>query len=153
MRSKCLSLVPQTYIETEKDLEDAIKLASNEGWEGLILRKDVPYEGKRTKNMLKVKKMHDAEYKVVFMEPGKIDDGQGNKVDGMSAVVIMHKGNPVKVGSGWTYDQRIKYYHEPWKIIDKTITVKYFEETKNQEGKYSLRFPILKVIHGEERKV
>ena len=30
-----------------------------------MLRKDVSYEGKRTKNLLKVKKFYDAEYTVV----------------------------------------------------------------------------------------
>jgi DNA ligase-1 len=148
-----LAIVEQHEIDCEQDLYHYLDFAEEQGWEGLILRKDVPYEGKRTKNMLKVKKMKDAEYKVVYMEPGKIDDGQGNKVDGMSAVVVMHKGNPVKVGSGWTFEERIKYYHEPWKIIGKTITVKYFEETKNQNGTYSLRFPIMKAIHGEKREV
>ena len=31
------------------------ELPKQEGWEGLMLRKDVAYEGKRTKNLLKVK--------------------------------------------------------------------------------------------------
>jgi DNA ligase-1 len=145
--------VIQKWLNTEKDLEDAIKLANDEGWEGLILRKDVPYEGKRTKNMLKVKKMHDAEYEVLTVISGEIDDGQGNKVPGMSAVMIQHKGYNVKVGSGWTYEQRIRFHEHPNEIVGKIITVKYFEETKNQEGGYSLRFPIVKCIHGEKREV
>lgn len=166
--STSVSIVEQNLIKTEKDLEDAIQLASNEGWEGLILRKDVPYEGKRTKNMLKVKKMHDAEYIVRDVLTGDIDDGQGNKVKGMTAVEICHVHsfptdgpppwttpslNKVKVGSGWTYDQRIRFKDNPEEIIGKTITVKYFEETKNQNGGYSLRFPIVKAIHGEKREV
>jgi ATP-dependent DNA ligase len=32
---------------------------------GVMLRKDVGYEGKRSKNLLKVKKFFDAEYTVV----------------------------------------------------------------------------------------
>ena len=30
-----------------------------------MLRKDIGYEGKRSKNLLKVKKFHDAEYKLL----------------------------------------------------------------------------------------
>ena len=36
-------------------------------------------------------------------------------------------------------------------IVGKTITVQYFEETKNQEGGISLRFPTVKIVHGEKR--
>ena len=35
----------------------------------------------------------------------------------------------------------------------KIITISYFEETKNQKGGISLRFPTLKVVHGEKREV
>ena len=37
------------------------------------------------------------------------------------------------------------------KILGKTITVQYFEESQNQDGEYSLRFPVLKYIYDEKR--
>lgn len=156
LTSGILELVPQNNIpkeSTERILLNIFDYAQKQKWEGLILRKDVPYEGKRTKNMLKVKKMHDAEYEVLTIISGEIDDGQSNKVPGMTAVMIQHKGYNVKVGSGWTYEQRIRFHEHPEEIVGKIITVKYFEETKNQEGGCSLRFPIVKVIHGEKREV
>lgn len=152
-KSVYLSLVPQTYIETEKDLKDAIDLANREGWEGLILRKDAPYKGKRSSDLLKVKKMHDSEYEVKDVIMGEIDDGHSNKVEGLSAVVIEHKGNKVKVGSGFTFEERMWYHSYPEKLLERIITVQYFEETTNQKGEHSLRFPIVKAIHGEERAV
>ena len=36
-------------------------------------------------------------------------------------------------------------------IVGKTITVQYFEETKNQEGGVSLRFPTVKHIYETKR--
>jgi len=36
-------------------------------------------------------------------------------------------------------------------IIGKTITVQYFEETKNDKGGISLRFPTVKHIYESER--
>ena len=36
-------------------------------------------------------------------------------------------------------------------IVGKTITVQYFEETKNQEGGISLRFPTVKHIYETKR--
>ena len=38
------------------------------GWEGLMLRKDSTYKGKRSNEILKVKQMHDEEYIVVDLE-------------------------------------------------------------------------------------
>ena len=69
----------------------------------------------------------------------------------LSQVYIIHKGYSVAVGSGFTQEQRIKYHNNPGDIIGKTITVQYFEETKNQEGGISLRFPTVKIVHGEKR--
>ena len=71
----------------------------------------------------------------------------------LSAVYIEHKGYSVKVGSGWTIEERQHYYKNPQKLIGSVITVQYFEETKNQNGGVSLRFPTVKIIHGKERVV
>jgi hypothetical protein len=39
-------------------------------------------------------------------------------------------------------------------ILNKIITVQYFEEsTDSKTGDLSLRFPTLKIVHGEEREV
>jgi DNA ligase 1 len=38
------------------------------GHEGVMLRKNTGYEGKRSKNLLKCKKFFDAEYKVERMD-------------------------------------------------------------------------------------
>ena len=70
----------------------------------------------------------------------------------MTNVIIEHKGNPVSVGSGFSIGDRQVYYNDPSKIVGKEITVQYFEESQNQNGEYSLRFPVIKVIHGNERK-
>ena len=48
-------------------------------------------------------------------------------------------------------DQRKHFYDYPANIMDKTITVQYFEESQSQSGDYSLRFPVVKHIHGEKR--
>ena len=47
-----------------------------------------------------------------------------------------------KVGSGFTQEERIKYWDNKNLLLDKIVTINYFEVTSNQvnEG-YSLRFP------------
>jgi len=130
------------------------QIATDNKWEGFMVRKDVSYEGKRTKNLLKVKKFYDAEYKVIDFDVDNheiVVDGRSETVPMLSQVWIEHKGHKVKVGSGWTQDQRLQYMDGS--IVGKIITVQYFEETKNDKGGVSLRFPTVKIVHGDKREV
>ena len=47
-----------------------IEESSESGWEGLMLRADRQYKGKRSKDLLKYKAFSDAEYEVVDTEMG-----------------------------------------------------------------------------------
>ena len=110
------------------------------------------------KNLLKCKKFFDAEYKVLDVEFDThriIRDGKEVKERMLAQVWIEHKGYKVAVGSGWNQAQRLwyagNYLNES--IVGKTITVQYFEETKNQEGGISLRFPTVKHVYENGRNV
>ena len=130
------------------------QMAADKDWEGVMLRKDVGYEGKRSKNLLKVKTFHDAEYEVLDVDFDRmriVKDGREEYLDMLAQVWIEHKGYKVKVGSGFTQEQRLKYTQEP--IVGKTITVQYFEETKNDKGGISLRFPTVKHIYEGKRNM
>ena len=130
------------------------QIATDNNWEGFMIRKDVSYEGKRTKNLLKVKKFYDAEYVVVDYDNDDhevVRDGRSETIKMLAQVWVEHKGHRVKVGSGWTQDQRLQYMDGS--IVGKVITVQYFEETKNDKGGISLRFPTVKVVHGDKREV
>ncbi len=134
------------------------QMATEKNWEGFMLRKDVTYEGKRTKNLLKVKKFFDAEYEVVavdFDDHEVVRDGKSETIKMLSQVWIEHKGHLVKVGSGFTQNERMwytsNYLNES--IVGKIITVQYFEETNNDKGGISLRFPTVKHIHGSKREL
>jgi DNA ligase-1 len=147
-----LDPVEQIPIESKEHLIKMTKEAVDSGWEGLIIRHDVPYEGKRTNNMLKVKKFHDAEYivKDVVMGPIRfIDNGKEKEEEMLSAIEIEHKGYKVSVGSGFSMDQRRYYYKHPEELIGSEVTVVYFEETTNKQNTISLRFPTVKAIYGK----
>jgi DNA ligase-1 len=130
------------------------QMAGDNNWEGFMLRKDCGYEGKRSKNLVKVKKFHDAEYEVLDFDVDNhevVRDGKSETIEMLSQVWIEHKGHRVKVGSGWTQEQRLQYMDGS--IVGKTITVQYFEETTNDKGGISLRFPTIKIVHGEKREM
>lgn len=151
-----LQRLPQALVKSEEQLLVGLEAAAKNGWEGLMIRKDIPYEGKRTNNLLKLKKFFDDEYEVVDIEVGFMRFAEGTKeVEEavMLRAVVEHKGNLVGVGSGWKIEERRKFYKNPELIKGKVITVQYFEETKNQDGGISLRFPTVKVIHGDKRDV
>ena len=152
---KCVAPLVQIQVSSREHFEEMVADATNLGYEGIMIRKDVGYEGKRSKNLLKVKKMHDAEYVVVDVENGihrVIEAGREIEEEMLRAVMVEHKGNRVRVGSGFSIDQRRFYYQNPNEILGKTITVQYFEETTDQHGDHSLRFPVIKVVHGQKRE-
>ena len=152
----CLSVLETECIKDDDHFEEWVAKADENGWEGVMLRKNVGYKGKRSKDLLKYKSFHDDEYEVVDVEMGPfryIKDSAECEETMLSAVTISHKDNLVRVGSGFSIEQRQYFYKNPDAILGKVITVQYFEETKNQEGGISLRFPTFKILHGEMRTV
>jgi len=151
-----IEVLDQEKVTSEEVFNKWSKLASDNNWEGFMLRKDAPYKGKRSRDLLKVKTMHDAEYEVVDVTFGPfrhVKDGKEIESIVLSAVIIEHKGNKVNVGSGFSFEQRELFVANPDEIIGKTITVQYFEESQNQNGEFSLRFPVVKCIYENGRDV
>ena len=151
-----LEVLLQEPVKDVEHLSELISDADKNGYEGIMLRKNTGYEGKRSKNLLKCKKFHDAEYKVIDIEHDfnrVIVDGEEVEEMMLRNVVIEHKGNRVSVGSGFSHEQKRQYYSNPDMIMGKVITVQYFEETTNQNGTQSLRFPTVKHVFENGRNV
>ena len=151
-----IQLLPQMHISSWDEFDQWRKEVDEKGWEGFMLRKNVPYKSGRSKDLLKVKKMQDAEYVVEDVVTGKVtyNEGGAKEYDAASSLVITHKGNKVYVGSGLSKEQRLRWFDHPEEIIGKTVTVQYFEETKDKKtGAFSLRFPILKFVYENGREV
>lgn len=149
-----LTLLDQHHIESEEQFNNMAKEAQQHGYEGIMVRKNTGYKGKRSKDILKVKEMHDAEYVVQscdFENHRILRDGKEVLMPMLAQIYITHKGNEVGVGSGFSQEQRIKYQLNPEEIIGKTVTIQYFEESQNKAGLYSLRFPVIKHIYEGER--
>ena len=149
-----LSIVDQVMIKTEEHFTEMAKDAEINGYEGIMVRKNIPYEGTRSHNLLKVKKFHDNEYMVLECVNGTIrwtENGQQVEKECLSSIIIEHKGYRVSVGSGFSKEQREYYLNRHNELVGKTVTIQYFEETQNQMGGYSLRFPVVKHIYQNGR--
>ena len=124
--------------DTEQIMPILNKMVDN-GEEGIMINiLDAPYSFKRTSDLLKVKKMQDLDLEVIGYE-----EGSGNFVNMLGALLVRYKeGNIVKVGSGLSKELRQEIWKNPDSYIGKIISVQYFEETTNQNGGKSLRFPV-----------
>lgn len=152
----CLTVLEQEVIRDDDHFNEWIAKSNKNKWEGLMLRADEPYKGKRSKDLLKYKSFFDDEYEVIDTEMGPfryVLNGKEHEETMLSCVMINHRGHIVRVGSGFTIEQRQEFYKRPKNILGKIITVQYFEETKNQDGGISLRFPTFKILHGSSRSI
>ena len=147
-------------IETERYNADSLARwqarVVKENLEGLIVRRDAPYLGERTRDLLKLKAFQNLEAVVADLTTGtkqilNVDSGLMEDRKIMAAAVIVVDGSYVHVGSGFSNEQRIEFLEHPERLIGKTIEVQYFEKTTDKNGKPSLRFPTFKAIWGEHR--
>ena len=115
--------------------------------EGLMVNIGIaPYEFKRSRYMLKVKKMYTVDLLVLDVE-----EGSGLNKGKLGSLVVDYKGNKVNVGSGLSKEQREYWWQHPQEIIDKIVEVQYFEETTNKkDNSLSLRFPVFKQIRNDK---
>ena len=106
-------------------------------WEGCMINLDSPYECKRTKNLMKVKKFFDCDLLCTGIE-----EGTGRNKGTLGAIVCNYKGNTINVGSGFTDADRARIWSDPDSVVGKIVSVKYKEETRNKNGGVSLQFPV-----------
>lgn len=150
-----LDPVEQIPVTSEEQVNALAEHGANEGWEGIMLRKNLPFEQGRSVNMLKIKPYDDDEFVVTGLESGIGTypvKGKGHvKIDGVKVLKINYKGTEVEVGSGLTIAQRTRWKDHPEEIIGKTITVQYFHEIIDKDGRPNLRFPVLKAVYDNGR--
>ncbi|KAF9972359.1 hypothetical protein BGZ73_004547 [Actinomortierella ambigua] len=129
-----IRILSQHRICDFQQLEQIVAQSLERGWEGVMLRKNVGYEGRRSRNLLKIKKFQDAEFVVEDVLTGQLRlpdpaTGQYKERHALTSVVIRHKGSRVRVGSGFSVEDRIRYAQHPELLLGKIITVQYFEES------------------------
>jgi len=152
---KTLKVLKQEVLHSQEDFDRWSGYVAAGNWEGFMLRKNEEFKTGRLKTLLKVKLFCDDEFTVKDIEISEMttaEPGKGNvKYTGVKSLIIEYKGCKVNVGSGLSKEQRKDWYVHPEHVIGKTITVKYFEPTRDQSGSWSLRFPVLKAVYDSKR--
>ena len=108
------------------------------GWEGIMINLDTPYECKRTKNLIKVKRFFEKDLRCTNVNIATTGKYKGI----MGSITCNYFDNTVDVGSGFNDSQREYYAKHPEEIVGKIVSVKYKEETQNKDGGKSLQFPV-----------
>ena len=138
-----INILPVLYNGSNKDMiMEYLNKARENHKEGIMINLDNGmYEFKRTTNLLKVKVMQDADLKIV-----DVYEGTGKNKGKLGGIIIefIYKDNTYRCecGSGFSDDERIDYWNNPEKILNKIATIQYFEISKNDNGGYGLRFPV-----------
>ena len=135
------------YASNEEEVEGHIKAITSEGYEGIMLKKDVPYFFGRSFDMLKYKKFFDKEYRIV-----DIEEGNGNLV-GIAAAVICETedGQTFKAGVMGTQDYARDLFTNKDLYKGKMATIVYQALTPMKDGKGGVpRFGKMREIRNYE---
>lgn len=139
-------LKPLYIGEDISKIKEFSDIAKENNEEGIMLNiANAPYEYKRTKNILKVKVMQDCDIRCV-----DIEEGDGRLKGTLGRIICSYKGYTLKVGSGFADKDRKEIWDNPDKILNKIVKIQYFEETQNQDGGLSLRFPVFLDIRDDK---
>lgn len=125
-----------------RDIDKVLEILSEyreKGAEGLMINLDRPYEFKRSKTLLKLKVMSTCDLRVIGFE-----EGDGRLKGALGKIICNYKGYELGVGSGFSEDMRKEVWDNKEKYMGKICEVQYFEETNNDSGGLSLRFPVFK---------
>lgn len=106
------------------------------------------YDCGRSNNLLKFKQMHTVDLRVL-----DIQEGTGKYEDSLGAIIVDYKGYELGVGSGFSDKERELYWASPELIVGKIVEVQYFEESSNNQGGLSLRFPIFREVREDKVEI
>lgn len=132
-----VKIIPELYRGNDESviaplLDDLVDV---KGREGLFYYKDMPYENKRTSNILKIKKKYTSDLLVTGF-----DEGKGKNKGRLGALVLDYKGFELNC-SGMSDEQRVEIWNNQDKYLGVIVEVEHEQETTNEQGGVSLEYP------------
>ena len=117
--------------------------------EGLMLNTNVPYFRTRHRGILKVKQFYSMDLPII-----RCEEGSGRLAGRLGAFVLDFRGNEVKVGSGFSDEQRDTYWQRRDEFAGMLCEVKYKEISADKNtGLQSLQFPVFIRVRDDKTEV
>lgn len=145
-----VKVLPVLYHGTDQSkIEELLEQMVREDKEGLMINTDVPYRRTRHKGILKVKRFYTMDLPII-----RCEEGTGRLSGTLGAFVLKYKENEVKVGSGFTDEQREQFWNSRDDMDGLLCEVKYKEISQDKEtGLESLQFPVFVGIRTDKTEV
>ena len=148
-QNEFINITPILYHGTDNDkVLEVLSICRANGAEGAMVNLDKPYEFKRSKTLLKLKVMNSCDLKIIGFE-----EGDGKFKNTLGSLLCDYKGYILGVGSGFNDKQREEIWSNQDKYLGRIAEIQYFEETNNEDGGLSLRFPVFKFIREIGKRV
>lgn len=130
-------------------IDEYLEQMVREDKEGLMVNLDVPYRRTRHKGILKVKRFYTMDLPII-----RYEEGSGRLAGTLGAFVLKYNENEVKVGSGFTDEQRQEYWLHRDDLIGTLCEVKYKEISKDKNTELeSLQFPVFIQLRTDKSEV
>lgn len=139
-------------VTTHRAVMEAYDGYMADGYEGQMIRQDMPYEakGKRSKSLLKHKAFEDAEFIIVGVK-----EGTGNWAGTVKSMKFMRPGGTDPNDPTHTFDAGVKGNRSAgkqlWKQRDKLIGLEATVRYQNMTTDGAARFGVVYTIHWTER--
>lgn len=142
-----VSVLPVLYSGTDRSqIETLLEQMVREDKEGLMVNLDVPYKRKRHNGILKVKRFYTMDLPII-----RCEEGSGRLAGTLGAFVLDYKGNEVRVGSGFSDEQRAMFWCGRDNLAGVLCEVKYKEISSDKStGADSLQFPVFVAIRTDK---
>lgn len=149
-QTDCLNVLPVLYHGTAlSKIDELLDQMVKEDKEGLMVNTEVPYQRTRHRGILKVKRFYTMDLPIIGCE-----EGTGRLEGTLGAMVLQYKDNEVKVGSGFTDEQRTEYWKNKDSLIGTLCEVKYKEISSDKNtGLESLQFPVFVQLRADKSEV
>lgn len=150
LETDCTRVLPVLYHGSDQRfIYKLLDRMVEEDKEGLVLNTDVPYLRTRHRGILKIKRFYTMDLPIVGME-----EGTGRLKGTLGALILDYKGNEVRVGSGFTDEQRDAFWKSGNDLAHMLCEVKYKEVSSDKKtGMESLQFPVFVSLRPDKTDV
>ncbi len=145
-----VNILPCLYHGTDlSKIDELLNQMVAEDKEGLMANLDVPYRRTRHNGILKIKRFYTMDLPIV-----RLEEGAGRLKGTLGALVLRYDNNEVKVGSGFTDEQRAEYWENKDNLVGTLCEVKYKEISSDKgTGLKSLQFPVFVRLRYDKTEV